>query len=839
MAQNLAFMNTKTLLGVISFVFVFIGFKPISAQTSFSGDVVYTIPKSGSFYNSTNTTILIKFNAPIFRDSLAIKSSVVILDNGAFVNYSVIFPADASTIILKPLSSFLNNSKIMVMVDNNLTYLDSRNIASFIFSFYTVNDNEIVKVDKTPSEFPDFINVKNITKTEGLDSTNTLINTINNQFPISILANNGEASGYYFVSSITVNPSGQNRLLILNNKGEIIFERLANGYVLDFKKLNDTTFSYFSVATNSFVLLDMNFNIIKQITAGNGYSTDNHELRYDDKTGNYLILAYHNIMVNMSDSLPGGSTNATVFSNIIQEIDKDNNVVFEWKTIDYLPIMASKGVNLYAANIDYIHCNAIEIDSDSNLMLSSRHLNEIEKINRTNGDLMWRFGLNSSNNDFVIINDDLGFTYQHDIRRLPNGNITLFDNGNLRQVSAKYSRAVEYRLDEVNRTAELVWEYRNKPDIYSGFMGSVQRYPNGNTLIGWGGTTVGTFTEIDKNNNKVLEVSIPKMYSYRAFNYDESAIAKSNLIDLQNPVALNYCNEDSVAIKNSIPNLLIPTNTNENVSLLSTVLIQGDTAVVYSKTSNDFFAKSKTYLNFIYTKLHQKDTLICLGKTLAFSLDNLCSSANIRWFNNDSNIAALIKPDSSAYYWVDITNGSYHRRDSVFVEVSSIPALNILGTRTFTQPYAVFTYSLPSDNNYNYQWNITKGNIIYNSLVNNAIQVQMDSAKSTQLSVVITNKDGCVSNESISISFMGASSSVLEAQLAKNIQIYPNPTNGLVNINAPDDFMYKIIDATGKELLSSSNKVNGSIDLSNLNAGLYTLVLNINNQTLNYRIQKN
>ena len=74
------------------------------------------------------------------------------------------------------------------------------------------------------SEYPDYINVTSNNKTDGLDTTNTLINTINNQFPISILASNGDASGYYFVSSITVNPSGQNRLLILNNQEKLFLK---------------------------------------------------------------------------------------------------------------------------------------------------------------------------------------------------------------------------------------------------------------------------------------------------------------------------------------------------------------------------------------------------------------------------------------------------------------------------------------------------------------------------------------------------------------------------------------------------------------------------------------
>ena len=37
------------------------------------------------------------------------------------------------------------------------------------------------------------------------------------------------------------------------------------------------------------------------------------------------------------------------------------------------------------------------------LMISSRHLNEITKISRTTGDIIWRFG--GKNNQFTFVND--------------------------------------------------------------------------------------------------------------------------------------------------------------------------------------------------------------------------------------------------------------------------------------------------------------------------------------------------------------------------------------------------------------------------------------------------
>ena len=93
---------------------------------------------------------------------------------------------------------------------------------------------------------------------------------------------------------------------------------------------------------------------------------------------------------------------------------------------------------------------------DGTLLLSSRHLDEIMKIDRQTGDIIWRWG--GKNNEFTFVDDTRGFSHQHAVRRIPNGDVTLFDNGNFH--SPPFSRALEYRLDELGKTATLVWEYR-------------------------------------------------------------------------------------------------------------------------------------------------------------------------------------------------------------------------------------------------------------------------------------------------------------------------------------------------------------------------------------------
>ena len=137
---------------------------------------------------------------------------------------------------------------------------------------------------------------------------------------------------------------------------------------------------------------------------------------------------------------------------------------------------------LTAANIDYVHGNAIEVDFDGNLLISSRHMDEITKIDRQTGALIWRWG--GKHNQFTFLDDSVAFSHQHAIRRLPDGHYTLFDNGNYHD--PQFSRASEYELDQVNLTARLVWEHRRTPDEYGFAMGYAERHEDGSTLVGYG-----------------------------------------------------------------------------------------------------------------------------------------------------------------------------------------------------------------------------------------------------------------------------------------------------------------------------------------------------------------
>src|SRR5438309_9529927 len=107
-------------------------------------------------------------------------------------------------------------------------------------------------------------------------------------------------------------------------------------------------------------------------------------------------------------------------------------------------------------------------------------MGEITKIDRRTGEIIWRLG--GRNNQFAIMNDPLGgFSAQHSVRVLDNGNLLLYDNG-LRH-SPLQSRAVDYRLDTDAKTATMVWQYRRVPPDFTPFLGYAHRDQNGNTPI--------------------------------------------------------------------------------------------------------------------------------------------------------------------------------------------------------------------------------------------------------------------------------------------------------------------------------------------------------------------
>jgi len=276
----------------------------------------------------------------------------------------------------------------------------------------------------------------------------------------------------------------------------------------------------------------------------NGYLADFHDIQLL-ANGGYLLQTYDSIYVDMSQIDPGGNTNALIIILIIQEFDSNKNLIFEWNAWEHLNIADYHNLNLTSNRIVWMHGNSIHIDLDSNILVSNRRSSEVIKIDRNNGEVIWYFG--GPNNEFSITNDPYnGFSRQHDVRRIENGNILLFDNGN--DHDPPISRAVEYEIDESEKTANLVWDFSH-PEGYVGLaMGSVQRLPNNNTLINWGRLLMqgAVITEVDYDKNIVFEIQYPyPFYCYRVtkhnWQFDTNLIPGDTNLDNQvNILDINF-----------------------------------------------------------------------------------------------------------------------------------------------------------------------------------------------------------------------------------------------------------------------------------------------------------
>ena len=331
---------------------------------------------------------------------------------------------------------------------------------------------------------------------------------------ITLLTRDRPEPGYIFVSPRTdLIPAP---LVILDNNAMPIFYRRAPYNLFDFKMQPNGRLSYYDPTRWRTYLMDSTYAVVDSFSAGNGYFADFHDFQLLPN-GHALLICYNGQAVDMDTVVAGGDPEASVIGCVVQEIDAAKKVVFQWRSWDHFRITDAVDVDLTASTIDYVHANAVELDTDGNLLLSCRNMNEVTKINRQTGAIIWRMGPHARNNQFRFSDDPRGFGYQHDARRLPNGHITLFDNGNF--LNPQTTRAVEYEVDEQARTARLVWEYDPDTPGFANSNGSVQRRSSGGTMIGWGaGSVVPSVTDLHADGSKALELSVFAT-TYRAFRH--------------------------------------------------------------------------------------------------------------------------------------------------------------------------------------------------------------------------------------------------------------------------------------------------------------------------------
>jgi len=294
----------------------------------------------------------------------------------------------------------------------------------------------------------------------------------------------------------------------------------------DFKVNNNDKLTYFKKLTDGWTpsgggvwyMMDNDMQEIDTLECVNGFNADYHDIQFT-QSGGYILQAYAKKEID----LPQTEVIDTANILILQEFDQNHNLVFEWDNSDHMDIQDYVDhMSLNSTYRNWMHGNSLEIDTDGNIIISNRTMSELIKFHRQTGELIWRLG--GPMNDFVFINDLLnGPNKQHDARRLENGNIMIFDNGNSRE--SPFTRVTEYEINEDEMTATLVWQYSHPDGYVSLNQGCAQRLENQNTLISWGGVSNhgAIITEVDYAGNRVLEFEYPSTntsYKVRKSNWE-------------------------------------------------------------------------------------------------------------------------------------------------------------------------------------------------------------------------------------------------------------------------------------------------------------------------------
>ena len=202
-------------------------------------------------------------------------------------------------------------------------------------------------------------------------------------------------------------------------------------------------------------------------------------------------------------------------SDIILEVDKLGNKVWEWALHDYLDVMScgsrpckvplnhEKWKNVRR---DWSHVNTTSLIPPNkwfskgdrrfrpgNIMFLPKNMSQVFIISRKSNQIIWEYsgdykgGLMFSHESYMIEEGYPGA-----------GNILIFDNG-----GKKRKQTI---ILEVNPTTkEVVWAYEKGDDFYVEAKGASQRLANGNTLISTGAQ--GSVLEVTPDGTLVWELS--------------------------------------------------------------------------------------------------------------------------------------------------------------------------------------------------------------------------------------------------------------------------------------------------------------------------------------------
>jgi hypothetical protein len=326
-------------------------------------------------------------------------------------------------------------------------------------------------------------------------------------------------------NAITIKPVGPGGPLIVDRRGNVVWfkqlappEVAANLRIQRYRGRRALTWWEGTVTPSAFgqgegVIADSSYRTIRTVEAGNGYSMDIHEFSLTP-SGNALFTIYSPVLVHLPGTAAG--TLSPLLDAIVQEVDvRTGLVIWEWHSYGHIPLEESFATPANSASYDAFHINSIQPLPGGRVLVSARDTSAIYLIDRASGRILWTLGGKAS--DFQP-GPGASFFFQHDAQMLPNGNISLFDDGAGPPMFEPFSRGLILKLDHRNHTARVAADFHRSTDTSAQSEGSLQTLANHNAFVGFGSTEF--FSEFSPAGNLLFDANLPQDDgSYRAYTF--------------------------------------------------------------------------------------------------------------------------------------------------------------------------------------------------------------------------------------------------------------------------------------------------------------------------------
>ncbi len=313
--------------------------------------------------------------------------------------------------------------------------------------------------------------------------------------------------------------------LIYNPQGRLVwFDQLTGGRVAEDLNVQEyegsphITYWQGRVITIGFgvgedVVLNSKYETVAHVKGGNGLTADLHDFQI---AGNHISYSTAINPIRCNLTTVGGPANGVLLDNAIQEIDMKTGLVrWEWHTVDHLPLSASENSPSKTRPWDWMHLNSIDPQRNGNLLISARNSWAIYQLQRGSGKILWTLGGNKSS---FKMGPGTRTAWQHDARMLPNGEITVFDDGANPPVHSQ-SRAIREKLNMATHEATLTRSLTHPdPPLLTASQGNVQTLEDGNVVVGYGG--VPEITEYSPGGSVLFDAHLPfGSASYRDYRH--------------------------------------------------------------------------------------------------------------------------------------------------------------------------------------------------------------------------------------------------------------------------------------------------------------------------------